>query len=450
MLRTCLVIIAAVLAMPAAAQADGTLSVINADHDYIYTGDHPGAHDSVSVETGEDAQGFAGYYFRPLDGTAIAGGCDVPSDLGPGVVCGLGFGDRIVLNLLSGNDTATLQLSSAMGIPALPAVVNGGTGNDDLLGGPVVDTLDGDAGDDVLRLLAGGDTLSGGAGDDTAALAFAGPATVTLDGLANDGPANANILPDVENVDGTPNADSLTGSGDANRLRGLGGADSLNGLGGADVLDGGADGDVINARDGAVDTVICGSGTDTANVDFDDSVAADCETVNRTPRPLVDGDGDGSLPPADCDDASPAIHPGARDKPQNGIDEDCSGADAPFRERQGRITTAWSSFTAFTLVLELRISDVPAGAKVTVRCTSRHKGCPFARRKLRVKRHRTSATRLFKGAKLKPGARIEFRITDRDTIGNVVRYTIRSHALPKRRQLCLEPGKKTPGRCARP
>jgi hypothetical protein len=32
-------------------------------------------------------------------------------------------------------------------------------------------------------------------------------------------------------------------------------------------------------------------------------------------------------------------------------------------------------------------------------------------------------------------------------VGKVVRYTMRSHALPKRRNLCLPPGKKKPGRC---
>ncbi len=52
-------------------------------------------------------------------------------------------------------------------------------------------------------------------------------------------------------------------------------------------------------------------------------------------RKLTDGDGDGfarAFAGGDCDDADPAIHPGALDVPGNGIDEDCSGRDAQLVE----------------------------------------------------------------------------------------------------------------------
>ncbi|MBR58823.1 MAG: hypothetical protein CMH54_12485 [Myxococcales bacterium] len=48
-------------------------------------------------------------------------------------------------------------------------------------------------------------------------------------------------------------------------------------------------------------------------------------------RSFVDGDGDGHSPillGGDCDDDNASVHPGARDIPMNGVDEDCSGADA--------------------------------------------------------------------------------------------------------------------------
>ena len=50
-------------------------------------------------------------------------------------------------------------------------------------------------------------------------------------------------------------------------------------------------------------------------------------------RRALDRDGDGYaalLGGGDCDDSNPLIHPGAKDIPGNGVDEDCSGADAPL------------------------------------------------------------------------------------------------------------------------
>ena len=48
------------------------------------------------------------------------------------------------------------------------------------------------------------------------------------------------------------------------------------------------------------------------------------------PPPNLDKDADGVKIPTDCDDNNPAIRPGAKDKPKDGIDQNCDGRDARY------------------------------------------------------------------------------------------------------------------------
>jgi hypothetical protein len=196
-----------------------------------------------------------------------------------------------------GDDAATIN-------SALPALIDGGSGNDRIVGGGGQDWLFGNSGNDSLDGGAGADSISGGDGTD--AVDYSGRAigvAVTLDDHYGDGAAgeNDNVRTSVENVLGGSGNDSLTGSGVNNALSGglgddslsgAGGDDSLSGSGGNDTIDGGdgadsiegGDGaDVLRARDGVADQISCGAGTDSIDADPIDVLAADCSEPSTAP-----------------------------------------------------------------------------------------------------------------------------------------------------------------------
>jgi hypothetical protein len=236
--------------------------------------------------------------------------------------------------------------------------------------------------------------------------------------------------------------------------------------------------------------VDCGSQTDTGEADTID-LLVDCEGVAVSSALVPDVDGDGVSKPSDCNDENPAIHPGAVDVPENGIDEDCSGADAvnldrdadgflrpsdcndndprihpgavdipgnridedcrggpaPFPLLDSTIAATYTFSRSFTRFTGLTIRRVHAGSTLRMACSGR--GCPFRSRARKLKRNqRTLAlSRPLGGARLRPGARFEVRVTRPGTVGVVARYTVRAGKAPARSDRCLSPGAKRPARC---
>jgi hypothetical protein len=400
-----------------------------------------------------------------------------------------GDGKRVSCNPAGG---ATINLNGADdffsgGTDTAGMTVNGGAGNDQIIpSGSTLHWLNGDAGDDTFNLAAspnrdvvdggegndsflwprgGTDEFIGGAGVDALTLPPDRPGSVSLDDQANDGPANDlkfNARSDVENVLGSDGADALTGSAAANVLDGAKGNDAIDGGGGGDTLRGGEGDDQIEAQDGVKDVVECGLGSDRANVDAIDAVSG-CETVVRPaeevkppeekvvidlPGPPVqvlptdhDFDHDGVLAGADCRDTDPAIRPGATDTPGDGIDQDCSGADAAFPRLTAKLTYGYLGAGRNTVLTALELRELQ-DATVEVRCS----GCSI-RKTVAKASGVVKLSSAVKGRKLRPGTVITVTISRPGYVTEVRKLTIRPRKKPTLTALCQAPGAKKASAC---
>ncbi len=297
--------------------------------------------------------------------------CQIPSalraDLGGGddsYSLGFGFPQSMPVSIAGGDGDDTLQDDYAANVGrsfdggAGKDTVKGFKGDDVLIGGPGDDTLEGGAGKDEVRGGDGNDVLEGDKYQSAAADVIDGgpgfdvmeeysipdqdvnpPASVTQDGVANDGRPGendnvtgvekitshvngvyngtegndeiwiwSNITSGPSTINGLGGNDKLTGEEDSETIDGGAGDDTIQGGYGNDTITGGpgkdrinSDGgsycggyecnvpfgdDTVDARDGEVDQVECGIGNDTVKADPIDQVAPSCETVDvATPGP---------------------------------------------------------------------------------------------------------------------------------------------------------------------
>ena len=164
----------------------------------------------------------------------------------------------------------------------------------------------------------------------------------------------------------------------------------ISGGAGRDQLFGGGDDDSINAFDSEVDSVDCGTSLDDdAQVDAGDQVVG-CEYSQRGDIPVpIDADGDGFVALAgnlvfDCNDKSTAVHPGAVDIVDDGIDQDCDGSDEPRPYVEGSLSYQFSKPSPLgSKVVLLRATDLLKGQKLVLTCKTALKRlqrrCPFTR-----------------------------------------------------------------------
>jgi len=165
--------------------------------------------------------------------------------------------------------------------------------------------------------------------------------------------------------------------------------------------------------------------------------------------PGRDRDGDGVPNERDCRPDDPRVYPGAKDRRGNGVDENCDGRDG-YRRLRSRARLAVALFARYAKVRSLRARNVPAGARVQLRCSGR--SCPFRRTRERtIRRKRASVSLMTAGlrtARLRPRTTLEVRVTSPEAIGSVTRYRfLRAGRPPAQQVRCLLPGSTSPRRC---
>ncbi len=156
----------------------------------------------------------------------------------------------------SGNDEIVGNESGNM--------LNGNAGNDVIRGGAGTDSLNGGDGDDTLAGNAGNDAMNGGEGTDWADYASAGSGGVGVQVNLTTGSATGegnDTLSGIENVSGSSFADSLRGDAGNNVINARGGNDAVNGRAGDDTINGGPGSDELGGGSGD-DKIAGGTGAD--------------------------------------------------------------------------------------------------------------------------------------------------------------------------------------------
>jgi hypothetical protein len=216
--------------------------------------------------------------------------------------------------------------------------------------------------------------------------------------------------------------------------------------------DGDLDGFTVPSDCNDANAAIHPGATETVDNGIDeDCSGADAENPDR--------DADGSPRPADCNDSNAAIRPGVADIPSNGVDEDCSGADAvppPVVVAQtppGRVNVTLSflfpsaaSSTRFTV---LQVKGVPSGSTVVATCKG--KGCPTKKVKGKkqnvvfTKKNASGTINLtpFRNKALRAGAVLTVTVTKPGSFGMVKKLTVKKNKKPVLSTTCLQPNSTT-------
>ena len=189
-------------------------------------------------------------------------------------------------------------------------------------------------------------------------------------------------------------------------------------------------------------------------------------TANFTPN--LDVDGDGHFRPSDCRDDNAAIHPGAIDLPDDGIDEDCDGQDArrdsdgdgvpDYKDRCSRRSSKGIDkngdgcrdpaqlplIAQFLLALndgKLRVSSLVVrtdpGARVALECA----GAVCRSESKLMRRRRAQFGGIFERS-IPDGTEVSISVTKAGFVGVGKRYRLSTTGMHLLRQWCTKPGRR--------
>jgi Ca2+-binding RTX toxin-like protein len=205
-------------------------------------------------------------------------------------------GSLSVMHISKNLATGALAALALLPATAMAATIDGGPGSERLRGTQSPDQISGNAGHDRIFGFGAADQLSGGDGRDRV---FGGRGDDTVTGGAGRDRLSGGAGDDTQ--DGGPGRDVIFANVGVDTSTGGDGNDILWALARKDVaqgpgvdqvgdtLDGGAGNDRFRTRDGEVDRVTCGDGTDRAFLDRVDVITdasaenpnGSCERVER-------------------------------------------------------------------------------------------------------------------------------------------------------------------------
>ena len=162
----------------------------------------------------------------------------------------------------------------------------------------------------------------------------------------------------------------------------------------------------------------------------------------------IDGDKDGFFAGQDCNDANPAIRPGAVEVRGNRLDENCDGLAEPFPTLASGVVNKWDVKGTRLKLTALQITQqFPKGMKVEISC----KGvkCPLKTKTLKAGKVRRGAASVIsslsaKQRRFSAGQTVEVRVSAPNFNTKVARFVLRKDKIPTTQPFCVLPGQTKP------